>query len=134
MSVPCDSVVSPERMYDFSPSFVLVEPFSPDAESLAARAAHFEGTVCRWIHETSGVAIVVSVARPGDRASQSLAAEAARGSAIPDVGDEAFFSVADGVGVTQVFEGPFWLTVASEYFASAADGADLVDAALSSVR
>ncbi|HRN28935.1 MAG TPA: hypothetical protein PK890_04455 [Terrimesophilobacter sp.] len=121
-------------MYDFSPSFVLVSAFSPEAGSLAAVAAGFDGTVCRWLHETSQVSIDVSVAQPDAASLEVLRSTASSGTLIMDVGDEAFFDVVDGVGATQVFSGSFWLTVASAYFTSPTDGAELVDVIVGSVR
>lgn len=121
-------------MYDFNPNFALLTSFTPDSGSVAARAATADGTVCRWVHETSSVAIDVSIATPTSTDLQSILATAATGTAVNDVGDEAYFAVIDGVGTTQAFTGPFWVTVASEYFSSPFDAIDLVNEAMTSIR
>lgn len=134
VSIPCGSVISAQRMYDFNPNFALLTSFTPDSGSVAARAAGDDGTVCRWVHETSSATIDVSIARPASAELQSILATAAGGTPVNDVGDEAFFTVIDGIGTTQAFTGPFWVTVASEYFSSPFDAIDLVNAAMTSIR
>lgn len=134
VSIPCTSVISAQSMYDFGPNFALVSSFTPPSSSLAARAAASSGTVCRWVNETSGEAIDVSIAKPSSVDFESLLAQARAGTPVPRSSGETFFSSVDGAGTAQSFQGRYWITVGSVYFGSADDLAPLLDEALSAAR
>jgi hypothetical protein len=118
-------------MYDFNPNFGLLASFSPDAGTLTARAVSDEGTVCRWINQTSGDTIDVSISQPGANALAAARSAAESGSSMSGLGDAAFFSHSGGTGVVQVFAGQRWITVTSVYLASPNDARNIVESAVS---
>lgn len=131
VSIPCKSVIDAQTMYDFNPNFGLLAKFSPEAGTLAARAATDDGTVCRWINQTSDDTIDVSISQPGPNAFAAAKAAADSGTSVSGLGDAAYFSSSGGTGVVQVFDGPRWLTATSVYFASAGDANSIISAVIS---
>ncbi|MDH6180537.1 hypothetical protein M2152_000719 [Microbacteriaceae bacterium SG_E_30_P1] len=125
-SVSCDELLSPDTLYGLDPNFSSLGPAEPAAGSLAATAVADGGTACRWIHETSSVTIDIAVAEltPDAAASRRASADAS-GTAVADFGDAGYFASDSGA---QVFRGPYWITVSSSMFASAADAAPFVNA------
>lgn len=119
MEEGCLELVSLDTMYAFDPNFAHDESYSADPGSLAATAVADGGVACGWVRETGGGEIVISVSKPGATKLASL--REAAGSADGD----AFFSLAEGSGVVQVFDGDAWITATSAYFGSAADAASL---------
>ena len=134
VSIPCSSVIDAQTMYDFNPNFGLLAQFSPAAGTVTARAAADEGTVCRWINQTSDDTIDVSISQPGPNAFAAAQSAAASGSSVSGLGDAAYFSSSGGTGVIQVFAGPRWITATSVYFASASDADSIISAAVAAAR
>ncbi len=62
VGVSCDDVVSPQQMYDFNPNYGLLNGFVPDGGSLAGQAVAANGIACRWLNQSNGATIDVSVA------------------------------------------------------------------------
>ena len=133
LSISCSAVVSAQAMYDFNPNFGLLDSFTPAANTLAAQALADEGTVCRWMNQTSRVTIDFGLSSPGPTAFAAAKAAAQGGTAVSGLGDEAWFSVSGGVGVLQAFTGSVWITAASEYFASPQDAVTLMADAVAAV-
>lgn len=134
VSIPCSSVVDAQTMYDFNPNFGLLDSFSPEAGTLTARAANDKGTVCRWINQTSGATIDVSISQPGANALAAARSAAESGTSVSGLGDAAYFSSSGGTGVVQVFAGPYWVTTISDYFSSAGDATSIASAAVAATR
>lgn len=134
VSIPCDSVIDAQTMYDFNPNFGLLSTFSPPAGSVTARAEGDKGTVCRWINQTSDDTIDVSISQPGPSAHAAARIAAESGTTVSGLGDAAFFSSSGGTGIVQVFAGPRVITATSVYFATAADAYSLVSAAVAAAR
>lgn len=134
VSIPCGSVVNAQTMYDFNPNFGLLASFSPDAGTLTARAANDKGTVCRWVNQTSGDTIDVSISQPGPNALAAARSAAESGTSVSGLGDAAFFAHSGGVGVVQIFAGPYWVTTTSVYFSSASDAKSIASAAAAAAR
>ena len=126
MSIPCDSVVSAQTMYDFNPNFGLLASFTPDSGSLAAKAVTDKGVACRWINQTSGDAIDITISHPGPSAFDSVKGAASAGASVGGLGDEAYFSTSGGQGIVQAFSGPYWVTGTSVFFSGAADATSLM--------
>ena len=77
----------------------------------------------------------VSVAHLDDATIEGLKNDAVEKSTmVPTYGDEAYFSVDGGVGTAIVFQGDYWLVASSVEFAEPGDPADLISAALSSLK
>lgn len=130
VAIPCNAVIDAQTMYDFNPNFGLLAQFTPAAGTVTARAAAAQGTVCRWINQTSDDTIDVSIAQPGPNAFAAAQSAAATGTAVSGLGDAAYFSTSGNTGVIQVFQGERWITAASVYFTSASDADSLISAAL----
>lgn len=133
VNVDCSRVVDAQTMYDFNPNFGLLSNFSPDAGSLAAQAVARKGVACRWLNQTSGVTLDVSIAMPGPETLEAAKSLAKSGSAVSGFGDTAYFSNSGGTGALQVFAGDYWLTTTSVFYSQAADAASIMNAALKSI-
>lgn len=134
VSIPCDTVVSAQTMYDFNPNFGLLAKFSPEAGTVTAQAAADQGTVCRWMNQTSGDTIDVAIAQPGPNALAAAKTTASSGDSVSGLGDDAYFSHSGQVGVIQVFDGPYWITATSVYFASARDAKTIITSAVNAAH
>lgn len=134
VSIPCASIISAQAMYDFNPNFGLLDSFSPDAGTLAARAVADQGTACRWVNQTSGDTIDVTISQPGPLAFAAAKSAASSGSPVSGLGDAAYFSAAGGSGELQAFRGPFWITATSVYFSTGADASDIMKDAVAAAH
>lgn len=134
VSLACTSVVDAQTMYDFNPNFGLLAKFTPDSGTLAAKAVANKGTICRWVNQTSGDTIDVSISRPGPTALAAARSAAGSGTPITGIGDAAYFSASGGTGVVQAFDGPNWISVVSVYFSSGSDASTLLRSAVSAAR
>jgi hypothetical protein len=134
VDVACDELVSAQTIYDFNPNFGLVDDWAPEAGTDAARAVDLQGVACRWQNQTSGDTIDLSVASLPEAELEALKnAAVLESTMVPTYGEEAYFSVADGVGTAIVFERSYWLVATSGYFFEPGDAADIVNAALSAL-
>ncbi|MEO7544805.1 MAG: arginyl-tRNA synthetase [Terrimesophilobacter sp.] len=133
ISIPCNTVINPQSMYDFNPNFGLLANFAPEAGSLAAQAVIDRGTVCRWINQTSGDTIDVSISQPSPKSRTTAESAAESGTSVGGLGDAAYFSQSGKTGVVQIFVGNYWVTVSSVYFSSAGDAQTLAETVLSSL-
>lgn len=134
VSIPCDSVVGAQTMYDFNPNFGLLSDFTPDGGTLAARAIAEEGTACRWVNQTSGDTIDVTISRPGPTALAEARDTAGAGTPVSGLGDAAFFSTSGDSGIVQSFSGPFWITGTSVYFSAGGDASGIMKDAVAAAR
>lgn len=134
MSIPCESVVSAQTMYDFNPNFGLLDSFTPDVNTLVARAVTDDGTTCRWVNQTSGVTIDIGLSSPGPTAFAAAKAAAKAGRSVGGLGDEAYFAASGGLGVIQAFTGSIWITVSSEYFTVPNDATTIMTDAVAAAR
>src|SRR5690606_17805954 len=124
----------PQTVYDFNPNFGLLADFVPETGSLAARALADDGIACRWINQTSGDTIDVSLSRPGPGALAAARAGASSGTPIGGLGDIAFFRTDGGVGTVQAFTGDYWITATSVYFQAPGDARLLLRDAVAAAR
>jgi len=121
-------------MYDFNPNFGLLASFTPDSGTLAARAVADKGIACRWVNQTSGDTVDVSLSHPAPN-DLSVAMDAAQtGTPVAGLGDSAFFSKSGSAGVVQVFRGEFMVTVRSVFFSTAADASTILADAIAAAR
>ncbi|WP_394768700.1 arginyl-tRNA synthetase [Lacisediminihabitans sp.] len=140
VTIGCNTLVSPQTMYDFNPNFGLDASFTPGGGTPTAKAVAAKGVACDWTNQTSGDKVTIAVARPGSAALAELKASAGAGTAVAGIGQSAFFSSSGGTGRLDVFTGTYWLVATSVFFGGAADfgsGADgrtLVAAAVAQLR
>lgn len=128
VTIGCSDLISLDDMYEFDPNFSLLTSFTPPSGSAAAEAVADQGIACRWVHNTSGVTIDISVAHLLDSALSTKKSQVQSSStSVPTYDSEGYFSTAGSVGTAQVFTGPYWVTVTSEAFFEAGDAATLVN-------
>jgi hypothetical protein len=129
VSVACNTLVSPQTIYDFNPNFTLQANYSPASGTPANTAAADRGTACAWVNGTSGETVVVAVSRPGSLELASIRSAASAGTPVSGFGDAAYFS-GDRF---DAFRGNYWFVATSTYFGSADDASAIMTSALAGV-
>lgn len=133
LGLDCAQLVPAAAIYEFGPSFGLLNGWSPPSGSSGARALAADGVACRWVAESGGAVLDVSAATPGEAALGALRRAVQSGQAA-SFGDTAYFTAdAEGRGVLTVFAGDAWVAFASDYLGSAEDAAPLAEAAVASL-
>jgi hypothetical protein len=134
VTIDCNELVSPQAVYDYNPNYGNQPDFTPAAGTDVATIAANQGIACNWVNQTSGETFVVAVAQlaSGDleRVKQGIAAKS---TAVSGLGDAAYFTASGGVGVAEVFSGPYWIVATSAAFYESAEPKPLVEAALASL-
>jgi len=134
LDISCPDLVDPDAVYAFNPNLALLGEWTPDAGTAAAEALEAGGVACRWVFESGGGTMDVSVARLSEDDILQLKNEAfASSTMVPTYGDEAYFEVEGGVGTAIVFEGRFWLVAASESFAEPGEPTEIIESALAAL-
>jgi len=135
ITIGCNTLITPDDMYAFNPNFGLIDNWTPKSGSAAATAKSEQGIACRWQNQTSGDTIDVSVAHLDAASIESLKnAAVEKSTMVPTYGDEAYFSTSGGAGTAIVFQGNYWLVATSVAFLEPGDPADLITAALGSLK
>lgn len=134
VGLSCNDVVTPQQIYDYNPNFGLVDGFVPESGSLAGQAVAANGLACRWMNQTSGATIDVSVAhldaRSNEIRKESLASNS---TSVSDFGPDGYFDQGDVGSAAQAFPGEFWVTAASVAFFTAEDAAAIMGNATAAV-
>jgi hypothetical protein len=134
IDVACADLVDPDAVYAFNPNLALLGDWTPDAGSAAADAVAAGGVACRWVFESGGGTMDISVARLAEERILGLKNEAFSSSQmVPTYGEEAYFEVEGGVGTAIVFQGRFWMVVSSEAFAEPGEPTDIIESALAAL-
>lgn len=115
-------------MYDFDPNFGLEAAGVPAGGTFAATAVANAGVACSWVQQSSGAKIVISLAQPAPAVLATLRKDAGASGNRTET-----FATAGDDGTAQVFDGGFWLTATSSYFASADDARPLIDSAMATL-
>ena len=127
----CDDLVTPAILDLYGPGFAGIDGFTPREGSAAASALAYDGVACRW-QSSSGQTIDISAAQLDDASLTALKNAAFEDSElVPTYGDEAYFTVEGGVGVAQVFQGPYWIVVESPVFFEPGDATEIVQSIIS---
>ncbi len=134
IGVDCNTLLSPQTVYDFNPNTSLQPAYKPKAGSDGAAALSFSGISCGLVNDSSGAVTSVSVAHPAASDLARLKSAAAKGTPASGLGDAAYFSTSGQIGQLQVFKGAFWVSASSVFFGTADDARQLVTAALASVK
>lgn len=127
VTIGCDQLITAQAIYDYNPNFSLIS-YTPASGSLAADAVASQGIACRWVNQTSGDTIDVSVAHLSE--TGLAARKSGLGTADSAFSVEGYFALQGSTGVAQVFSGPYWVTVSSVAFFEARDVAPLIDDAV----
>lgn len=135
VTIDCDTLITPQAMYDYNPNFGLSESYKPEAGTDAADIAAVNGLVCGWINQTSGEVVEVAVANLSDEKLTELKNGFVTSSnSVPTYGDptkiEGYFEVAEGTGQAQAFAGPYWISSSSASFYEPGDAQPVVAAAI----
>jgi len=134
LDISCADLVDPDAVYAFNPNLALLDDWTPDAGTAAADAVDAGGVACRWVFESGGGTMDLSVARLSEDDILQLKNEAfASSQMVPTYGDEAYFEVEGNVGTAIVFQGRFWMVVTSEAFAEPGEPTDIIDSALAAL-
>lgn len=134
VELACADLVSPDAVYAFNPNLALLGDWTPDADTAAAEALDRNGVACRWVMESGGATMEVSVAAlSADDSTRKRNEAFASSQMVPTYGDEAYFSVGDGAGTATVFQDEYWLVVTSEMFAEPGEPTGIIESALSAL-
>lgn len=134
----CGDVLSDDDIYAYNPIFSAVASPTPAAGSLLERAADLDGTTCRWVNNSSGEALDIAVAVPGETELAELQDEAeSSATPAPSLSDppavEAYFDRVGDVGTGQVFADGRWIVLSDPAFLEAGDLEELVSTVLANV-
>lgn len=133
INIPCERVLTPSELYEFNPN-VSIDP-SPAVSEGALRAAAYGGVSCSWVNLTSQERFAISLVHVADDSLpvlRSQLAASAPGAGLSGI--DGYFRVVDGIGILDVISGPYWITIESAAFLSAADVEPLVILAVDNVR
>ena len=133
VSVACSTLISPQKMYDFNPNFGIIDSWTPAAGSPAAVAKSEKGVACRWLNQTSGALIDLSVASLDAASIESLKNQTVGSSTMVPTytdADEGYFTVSNDVGTAVVFDRTYWIVMTSTYFAEPGDPSELIQSVL----
>jgi hypothetical protein len=134
LEISCADLVDPDAVYAFNPNLALLGGWTPDAGTAAADAVAAGGVACRWVFESGGGTMDLSVARLSDDDILQLKNESFSSSEmVPTYGDEAYFEVEAGIGTAIVFQGRFWMVVTSDAFAEPGEPTEIIESALAAV-
>ena len=134
VGIGCDDLIDPQAMYDYNPNVSAVADFAPSPDSAAGQALVSQGVACRWVNQSSGATIDISVVSYTEAGlAAKKAAVAAASTPAPVLGDDGYFDAAGGVGEAQKFSGSYWLTATSTTFFGADDVARLMETATESL-
>ncbi|RUR01174.1 hypothetical protein [Labedella endophytica] len=134
----CGDVLSDDDIYAYNPNFSAVASPTPASDSLLERAASLDGTTCRWVNNSSGEALDIAVAVPGETELAELRDEAeSSATPAPALSDppavEAYFDRVGDVGTGQVFADGRWIVLSDAAFLEAGDLEELVATVLANV-
>lgn len=132
----CDALVSPDTVYAFNPSYLLLDSATPPAGSAAAADVAVGGRFCRWVQESSGFTIDLSVGgySADALAQQRDAASSGTPTSRPGV-DAAWFAVdAQAVGTLTAFAGDYRVTIVSFEFDDPAIASPFLDSTVAALR
>jgi hypothetical protein len=134
ISIDCNTLITPQAMYEVNANFALSEGFVPEKGSVAAQKVAADGLACHWVNQTSGESIEVSVVSYGDdKLTQLKNGFVTSSTSVPTYGKppiEGYFQMNGADGEAQVFSGPYWLTTVSSGFYEPGDASPVVQAAL----
>jgi hypothetical protein len=134
VTIDCNQLVPPQVVYDYNPNYGHQPDFTPAAGTDVATITANQGLACNWVNQTSGETFVIAVAQlaPADLEQVEQGA-AAKSTPVSGLGDAAYFTASGGVGVAQVFAGPYWIVATSPAFYEIAEPRPLVEGALAAL-
>lgn len=130
VNLRCDQLITPQQMYDYDPNLSGLSPWTPTAGSAAYRAQQWNGLACRWLRETGGVSMDISVASIVDRGTMvQLQTAAQTGTPVAGLGTSAYYANHQ----LQIFSGTYWLVLQYDWAGEAIDFTPLGQDALAAL-
>jgi hypothetical protein len=134
VTLTCDQLISPEQLYDYNPNVGVNPAYQAETGTTASKIVSQQGVACGWSNQTSNETIEIAVAHLSPAAIETLKNSLVTTSnPVPTYGDEAYFSVTNGLGEANVFQGDFWIYSRSTSFIEPGDAAPLMDDVLTSL-
>ena len=131
VDIDCNTLITPQAIYDFNPNFGLKDSYKPAAGTEAADIVAMNGLACGWVNQTSGEVVEVAVANlPADKLTELKNAFVTSSNSVPTYGVEGYFKVDGTIGEAEAFGGPYWVSASSASFYEPGDAVMIVDAAL----
>lgn len=133
VTIDCNTLVSPQVVYDYNANYGHQPDFTPAAGTDVATIVANQGVACNWVNQSSGVTFVVAVAQLAADDLATVRSGLPASSAVSGIGDAAYFSASGGVGVAQVFAGPYWVVASSAGFYEVVEPKPLLQGALAAL-
>jgi hypothetical protein len=133
VTIDCNTLVSPQVVYDYNPNYGLQPDFTPAAGTDVATIVANQGVACNWVNQSSGVTFVVAVAQLAADDLATVRSGLPSSAAVSGIGDAAYFQASGGVGVAQVFAGPYWVVATSPAFYEVVEPKPLLEGALAAL-
>ena len=134
VGIGCNDLITPQEIYDYNPNFGLIADFVPEKGTLAAQAVAASGLACRWMNQTSGDTIDVSVAHLDSASNQTRKDTlAASSTSVSSFGPDGYFDQGDLGSAAQAFPGEFWVTATSIAFFATEDATPIMTDAIAAV-
>jgi hypothetical protein len=131
IGIDCETLITPQAMYDVNPNYSLDAGFTPADGSEAAQIAALDGLVCAWVNQTSGAVIEVAVAQLPEAELTALKNEfVTKSNSVPTYAVEGYFALVDTLGQADAFSGPYWISASSIDFFEPGDAQPVVAAAI----
>ena len=130
VTIDCNELVTPQVVYDYNPNYGHQPDYKPAAGTDVATIVANQGVACNWVNQSSGVTFEVAVAQLAADDLATVRKELPAGTAVSGIGDAAYFAASGGVGVAQVFSGPYWIVATSPGFYEMAEPKPLLQGAL----
>ncbi|MEX1079322.1 MAG: arginyl-tRNA synthetase [Homoserinimonas sp.] len=133
VSIDCNKLVSPQVVYDYNPNYGHQPDFTPAPGTDVATIEANQGAVCNWVNQSSGVTFEVAVAQLAADDLATVREGLPSNTAVSGIGDAAYFAASGGVGVAQVFSGPYWIVATSPAFYEIVEPRPLLQGALTAL-
>ena len=130
VALTCEQLITAEQVYDFNPNYGTDPGYKPASGTLPAKVAAQNGRTCSLLNQTSGETVEIAVAQPASSTLTSFKNAAITDSQpVPTYGVppqvEGYFTVDDGVGVAQIFQGSYWVVIRSSVMLEPGDAAPI---------
>jgi hypothetical protein len=131
----CDTLLSQEALYKFNPNYSRNLQATALAGSTEAEMVASGGVYCSYVNLTSSETVSFAVAKLSNESqtheiNRTQATSTATNSFTGMGSQYAFFTVHSGVGVLDLFIGPYWLRASSSLFTQPQDAAKILDSTI----
>lgn len=121
-----DLILTEAQVATWQPGFSPIAGYEPKPGTVGARLTAHRGKSLGWMSGSSSDSLEVVVATPSGRTLIRAKKAASVGTEANHAGFEAaYFSVVDGIGIAQMFQGRYWIEVSSSKFRSGDDAREI---------